>query len=81
MWHVWKKGEVHRGLWWGHLMERGHLEDAGVDGRLILNWISTTWIGVMDWTDLADDNDKWQVLVRAVMNILFPQNEGYVLTI
>jgi hypothetical protein len=31
--------EVHTGFWWGNLRERSHLEDAGVDGRIILRWI------------------------------------------
>ena len=65
------KGEVHTGLWWGNLMERGHLEDFGVDGKIILNWISKTWNGVMDRIDLVHNNDEWQALARAVMN-LFP---------
>ena len=30
---------VHTGFWWGDLRERGHLEDLGVDGRLILKRI------------------------------------------
>jgi hypothetical protein len=73
MWHLWEKREVvHTGLWWGNLMERGHLKDVGVDGKIILKWISKTWNGVMDWIDLAYDNDKWQSLVRAVMNSRFP---------
>jgi len=25
--------------------------------------------GVMDWFDLAHDNDRWQALVNAVMNL------------
>ena len=37
MWHVWEKGEVHTGFWWGDLTERGHLEDLGVDGNVMLN--------------------------------------------
>jgi hypothetical protein len=28
-------GEVHTGFWWGNLREKDHLEDPGVDGRII----------------------------------------------
>jgi hypothetical protein len=31
--------EVYTGFWWGNLKERDHLEDPGVDGRIILRWI------------------------------------------
>jgi hypothetical protein len=34
MWHVWGRGEVHIGFWWGDLRERDHLEDLGIDGRV-----------------------------------------------
>ena len=36
MWHVWVTLQVHTQFWWGDLMERDHLEDLGVDGRIIL---------------------------------------------
>ena len=25
-------------IWWGRLRERGHLEDFGLDGKIILKW-------------------------------------------
>jgi len=34
-----KRGEVPTEFWWGNLRERAHLEDPGVDGRIILRWI------------------------------------------
>jgi len=33
------KVEVHTGFWWGNLKERDHLEDLGIDRRIILQWI------------------------------------------
>jgi len=45
------KGEVHTGFWWGNLRERDHLEDAGIDGKMILRWIFRKWDGVT-WTGL-----------------------------
>jgi hypothetical protein len=33
------RAEVHKGFWRGNLMERDHLEDPGIDGRIILRWI------------------------------------------
>jgi hypothetical protein len=39
--HVARMGsaEAHRGLRWGHPMEWDHMEEPGVDGRIILKWI------------------------------------------
>ena len=30
---------MHTGLWWGEVREGDHLEEPGVDGRIILKWI------------------------------------------
>jgi hypothetical protein len=35
--------EVYAGVWWGNLRERDHLENPGVDGRIILRWIFKKW--------------------------------------
>jgi hypothetical protein len=35
MLHVWVRGEGHAVLWWGELSERDHLEDLGIDGKIL----------------------------------------------
>jgi len=40
----------------------------GIDGRIILRWIFRKWDGGMDWIALAEDRDRCQTLVNAVMN-------------
>jgi hypothetical protein len=37
------RGEVYTGLWWGKLREKDHLDDPGVDGRIILRYIFLKW--------------------------------------
>jgi len=71
--HVWGAGELYTAFWWGNLRERGHFEDPGLDGKIILGWILRKWGGVcMDWIDLAQDRDRWRALVNAVMNLQVP---------
>jgi hypothetical protein len=68
MWHVWGR-EVHTRFWWGYLRERAHLEDPGVDGRVILRRIFRKWNGGMDWIDLVRYRDRWRAVINAVMNL------------
>ena len=44
---VWERVEVYTGGWWANLRERDHLDDPGIDGRIILRWIFRKWDGVM----------------------------------
>ena len=70
MQHIWGRGEVHTGFWWGNLWVRDLLEDPGVDGGYYLNGFSGTGIGAVDRIDLAQNRDRWRVLVNAVMNFM-----------
>ena len=49
--HVARMGK-RRGVYRGNLRERGHLEDPGLDGRIILRWIFRKW-DVGAWTGLS----------------------------
>jgi len=74
--HVARMGEERGcvGSWWGSRRERDHWGDLGVDGWIILGWISRMWDvgGYMDWIGLAQDRDSWRTLVSAVMNLRVP---------
>ena len=61
------------GSWWGNGRERDHCGDLGVDGWIILGWISRRWdVGIWDWIGLAQDRDRWRTLVSGVMNLRVP---------
>jgi len=75
MWRVWVRREGCIGSCWGNRRERDHWGDLGVDGWIILGWISRRWdvgCGYMDWIGLAQDRDRWRTLVSAVMNLRVP---------
>jgi hypothetical protein len=36
---------MHTGFWWGDLRERENLEDLGVGGSRIVQWIFKKWNG------------------------------------
>ena len=65
---------MYTGFWWGNLRERHHLEDPGVDGRIILRWLDLQEVelGGMGWIDVAEDRDRWQALLILLMNLWVP---------
>jgi len=59
------------GSWWGNRRERGHWGDLGIDGWIILGWISRRWdVGI--WNGLDWPRDRWRTFVSAVMNLRVP---------
>jgi hypothetical protein len=63
-----------------NLRESDHLKDPNVDGRITLNGSSGSGMRDMNWTDLAQDMDRWRALVDAVMGLWVPYNAGNFLT-
>jgi hypothetical protein len=45
------RGEAYTEFWCGNLSEKDHLEDPGLDGRIILRYIFRKWDGGA-WTGL-----------------------------
>jgi hypothetical protein len=53
-------------VWLGNLRERNHLEDLGVDGRIILKWIFKKRHSSLYWIDLAQDRDRSRILANDI---------------
>ena len=70
--HVWGRIKVHIGFQWGKQRDGDHLENRGVNDRIILIGILETWDGGRDWIDLAQDRDRWRALLDAVIDFRFP---------
>jgi len=73
--------ECKQSFGWGNVKERDHLEDPGVDVRIIFKEIlKTEWEGV-EWIRLVPDRDKWQAVVAMATKIRVFSKAGSFLTI
>jgi hypothetical protein len=54
---MWESRDVDR-VFVGKPAGKYHLEDLGVDGKIILKSIFKVWDGGMDWFDLAQGRDR-----------------------
>jgi len=65
--------KVQTGFQLGDLRKRKHLENLGVNWRIILKCIFSKGDEEgMDWIDLAQERDRWRALVNAVMKFWVP---------
>ena len=60
----------------GKPKERSHLEESGVDEKIILKRILWRWGGRMDWMDQAENRDRFWAAVNAVMKLGVPYTWG-----
>ena len=64
---------AYKGFGGGNLRERDHLGDPGVDGKNNIKMdLQEVEYGSMDWIHLAQDMDRWRIIVNAVMNLRVP---------
>jgi hypothetical protein len=74
MWYVWGGEKKCVGFWCGYLRERDHLEDLGIDGRVIVKSVLKESVG--KWIYLAQERDRWRTCANAVMNLGVPRTAG-----
>jgi hypothetical protein len=36
---------MHTGVWLGNVQERDHVEEIGIDGRVVLKWVLKKYMG------------------------------------
>ena len=51
--------------------KRNHLENQGVDRRILLTWTfkKCDWGRDIDWMNLTQDRDKWRTLLNVEINL------------
>jgi len=70
-----RRAKVHTECRWEDLRERDGTEDLGRNGRILQYMIkkeNDEGTGTIDIIDQAQDRDKWQSVVKMVMNHMIP---------
>jgi hypothetical protein len=55
-----------------HMKERSHMEDQGLDGRIISEFLLNSLERNVDLIDQSQDRDKWRVLLDKVIHLRDP---------
>jgi hypothetical protein len=62
---------MHAKFYFESLKGRDSLEDSGIDGRIILNWIlGEIGLDDVDWIYLSQDRNHWRAVVNSVMRLV-----------
>jgi hypothetical protein len=64
---LWGRSDVHTRFWWENLKEINHLEGRWEDN--IKMDLQEFGCEGKDWIDLAQNRERWQAFVNAVMNL------------
>ena len=54
------------GFWWVNLREGDHFEDPEWEDNIKMD------LQEVNWTDMAQDRDRWRAFVNTVMNLRVP---------
>jgi hypothetical protein len=77
MWHACDRREKCARFWWESTKGKDHWEVRAVDWKMGLKWILGRLAGGVEWIQLAQDRDRWLVLVNTVMNLLVMTTQLY----
>ena len=67
-----EREEVHTEFWWGKMKKRDLLEDLGIDGRIIKNYLQETGWRIVEWINLDQDRNRWRIVVKKVLSLSVP---------
>ena len=58
-----------QGFGGGKMKKRDHLEDLGIDGRIIKKDVQEIGLGNVEWINLDQDTDCWRIVVKTVLKL------------
>jgi hypothetical protein len=64
--------KVYTAVWWENLKEKDHLEDPGLDAKIVLRLIFRKWgVRACTGTNVVQGGDWWRALLNAVKTFGF----------
>ena len=60
--------QLNSGFWWGNLREREHLEDIGIEERMLLQGIFKKLVWIVEKIDWAQDMEECRADIKGNIN-------------